>query len=70
MRGNLPNNLDRNVKWKEQVEKRGEIRQKRVDKKGRSVGKKETFEVGELVKLQNLKTKQWDRDGKILSVSR
>ena len=24
--------------------------------------------VGELVKLQNLKTKQWDRDGKILSV--
>jgi hypothetical protein len=68
VRGNLPNSLDRNVQWKEQVEKRGEIRQKRVDKKGRSVGKKEIFEIGELVKLQNLKTKQWDIDGKILNV--
>ena len=60
--------MDINVQWKEQVEKRGEIRQKRVDKKGRSVGKKEIFEIGELVKLQNLKTKQWDTDGKILNV--
>ena len=58
MRGNLPNSLERNVQWKEQVEKRGEIRQKRVEKKGRTVGKKEVFEVGESVELQNLKTKQ------------
>ena len=68
VRGNLPNSLDRNVQWQEQVEKRGEIRQKRVEKKGRSVGKLEIFEIGELVKLQNLKTKQWDTDGKILNV--
>ena len=68
MRGNLPNSLERNVLWKEQVEKRGEIRQKRVDKKGRSVGKKEVFEVGESVKLQNLKAKQWDTDGVIMNV--
>ena len=60
VRGNLPNSLNRNVDWKAQVEARGETRQKRVDKKGRTVGKKETFEVGEKVRLQNLKTKKWD----------
>ena len=32
------------------------------------MGKKEIFEVGEFVKLQNPKTKQWDTDGKILNV--
>ena len=40
VRGILPNSLDRNVQWKELIEKRCELRQKRVDKKQRSVGKK------------------------------
>ena len=44
---------------------RGEIRQKRVEKKGRSVGKKETFEEGETVRLQDMKTKKWSHKGTI-----
>ena len=68
VRGNLPNSLNRNVDWKEQVEARGETRQRRVDKKGRTVGKKETFEVGEKVRMQNIKSKKWDQEGEILDV--
>ena len=68
MRDILPNSLDRNVQWKELTERRGALRQKRVDKKQRSVGKKQVFEIDEIVKLQNLKTKQWDQEGKIVDV--
>ena len=68
VRGILPNSLDRNVQWKELIERRGAIRQKRVDKKQRSVGKKQVFEIDEIVELQNLKTKQWDQEGKIVDV--
>jgi hypothetical protein len=68
VRGNLPNSLERDVTWQKQVAIRGEIRQKRVEKKGRTVGKKEVFSIGEKVKLQNLKTKQWNIDGKIMNV--
>ena len=32
------------------------------------MGKKEVFSVGEKVKLQNLKTKQWNIDGEIMNV--
>ena len=67
-RENLPNSLDRSVNWEEQVQTRGEKRQARVNKKGRTVGKKETFEVGEAVKLKNMKTKKWTNDGQITSV--
>ena len=44
------------------------MRQTRVDKRGRTVGKKETFAIGEHVKLQDLKTKQWNVDGTIAQV--
>ena len=50
--GNLPNSWDRQIEWKQQVQMRGEQRQKRVNKKERVEGKKETFEVGEKEKLQ------------------
>ena len=33
------------------------------------MGKKETFEEGEKVLLQNLKTKKWDIEGKVQKVS-
>ena len=68
VRGNLPNSLERDVNWQKQVAIRGEIRQKRVEKKGRTVGKKEVFSIGEKVKLQNLKTKQWNVDGEIMNI--
>ena len=68
VRGNLPNSLERDINWQEQVSARGDTRQKRVEKRGRTVGKKEVFAVGEKVKLQNLKTKQWNIDGEIMNV--
>ena len=68
MRGNLPNSLDRSSNWEENVEVRGQKRQARVDKKGRTVGKKQTFEIGETVKLQDLKTKKWTNGGEITSI--
>jgi hypothetical protein len=68
VRGNLPNSLDRSSNWEDKVTARGEIRQKRVEKKGRTVGKKETFVEGEAVKLQDLKSKKWCHDGTITQV--
>ena len=63
VRGNLPNSIDRSSNWEENVQTRAEKRQARVNKKGRTVGKKETLEVGEAVKLQNLKIKKWTIGG-------
>ena len=68
VRGALPNSLDRSTDWREKVAERGIERQKRVDKKGRTVGKKEIFEKGENVKLQDLETKKWSSDGTITQV--
>jgi hypothetical protein len=68
VRGALPNSLDRSSNWGEKVRARGEIRQNHVDKKGRTVGKKEIFAIREPVKLQNLKTKKWNADGTIAQV--
>ena len=43
-------------------------KEKRVNKKERVVGRKETYEVGEKVKLQNIKTKLWDLDGEVIGI--
>ena len=77
IRSGLPNSLDRFIDWKEDIRKRGELKEKRFLKKERTVGKL-TYEVGEHVRLQDIRTKCWDRvgvvtgirvadDGKILS---
>ena len=66
--GNLPNSWDRQIEWKQQVQIRGEQRQKRVNKKDRVVGKKETYERGERVKLQDMKTKSWNLDGVVTGI--
>ena len=68
MRGNLPNSLDRSANWEENVKTRGEKRQARVDKKGRTVGKKETFQVGEKVRIQDINTKKWTNGGETTNV--
>ena len=45
VRGALPNSLDRSTDWREKVAERGIERQKRVDKKGRTVGRKGKCQV-------------------------
>ena len=68
VRGALPNSLDRSSNWQDDVTTRGETRQRRVTKKGRTVGKKEVYTVGEKVKLQDIKTKRWNAKGTITEV--
>ena len=67
-RGNLPNSWNKAVDWRKQMELRGEEREKRVKAKERTVGKKDTFEEGEKVLLQNLKTMKWDIEGIVQNV--
>ena len=61
-RSNLPNSWDRSVDWRQLIELRGEEREKRVRKKERIVGKKETHKEGRKVKLQDIKTKLWNTE--------
>ena len=67
VRSGLPNSWDRFVDWQEDIKKRGEIKERRVRKKERTVGK-ETYDVGETVRLQNIKTKRWDTFGVVTKV--
>ena len=46
-RSNVPNSWDRSVDWRQQIEMKGEDREKIVRKKERIVGKKESYIVGE-----------------------
>ena len=66
--GALPNSLNRSINWQNQVQARGEARQNRVKKRERTVGKKEKFEIGENVKLQDLKSKKWTSNGSITDI--
>ena len=50
---------ERFVDWQEDIKRRGELKEKRVRMKERTVGK-EIYSVGETVRLQNIKTKKWD----------
>ena len=67
VRSGLPNSLDRFVDWKQDIEKRGEIKERRYLKKERTVGKL-TYEMGESVRLQNIKTKKWDIFGVVIGI--
>ena len=67
IRSGLPNSLDRFVDWKEDIKKRGEIKQQRYLKKERTVGK-QTYEIGEKVRLQNIKSKKWDFFGVVKGI--
>ena len=66
-RSGLPNSLDRFVDWKEDIKKRGEIKERRYLKKERTVGK-HTYEIGETVRLQNIKTKKWNIFGVVTGI--
>ena len=67
VRSGLPNSLDRLVDWKQDIEKRGEIKERQYLKKERTVGKL-TYEMGESVRLQNIKTKKWDIFGVVIGI--
>ena len=56
----IPNSWQRTIDWRKQIELRGKEIKKRVQKKERTVGKKQAFEEGGTVLIQDLKTKKWD----------
>ena len=67
-RASLPNSWSRQIEWRKQIELRGEEIEKQVQRKQRTVGKKLTFDVGEDVLVQNMKTGKWDTKGVITEV--
>ena len=54
--------MERFVDWQRDIQRRGEIKEQRYLKKERTVGK-HTYEIGETVRLQNIKTKRCDTTG-------
>jgi len=68
IRTSILNSWTRQIDWWKQIELRsGEI-EKRVQRKQRSVGRKLTFEKGEEVLVQNIKTGKWDTKDVIMEV--
>ena len=67
VRSGLPNSWERFVDWQRDIQRRGEIKEKRFLKKERTVGK-ETYNIGETVRLQNIKTKKWDTFGVVKGI--
>ena len=52
----IPNSLRRAIDWHRQIQLRGEQVEKRVKKRGRTEGKKLTFDEGEEVWVQCVKS--------------
>ena len=65
-RGAIPNSLDRNINWTMMMQNRALQHQKRVEKKGRKP--KETYEIGERVLIQDVGTRQWNKQGTVISL--
>ena len=66
VRSGLPNSLDRFIDCKD-IKKRGELKEKRFLKKERTVGKL-SYKIGESVRLQDIRTKCWDRVGVVTGI--
>ena len=64
----IPNSLRRAINWRKQIQLRGEQIEKRVQKRGRTEQKKLTFEEGEEVWVQCLKSGRWKDKGIINSI--
>ena len=62
----LPNSLAKTFGFEEAIKARAEIRENRFLKPER--GTKLLFEVGELVRIQNPKNKEWDATGEIAAI--
>ena len=65
-RGAIPNSLDRNINWTMMMQNRALQHQKRVEKKGRKP--KETYEIGERVLIQDVASRQWNKEGTVISL--
>ena len=66
IRTGLPNSVDRNINWTHLMDIRAKQHQRRVDKPGKTT--KDTFEIGENVWVQDVKSKKWDKEGTITNV--
>ena len=53
--------------WQQDIKRRGEIKERRYLKKERTV-RKQTYEIGESVRLQNIKTKKWNIFGVVTGI--
>ena len=62
----LPNSLAKSFGFEAAIKERAAVREKRLLKPER--GTKLTFAVGEIVRIQNPKSKQWDATGEISAV--
>ena len=67
IRSGLPNSLEKFVDWQQDIKRRGEIKEQRYLKKERTVGK-HTYEIGETVRLQNIKTERWNTIGVVKGI--
>ena len=65
-RGAIPNSLDRNANWQAMMDNRAKQHQTRVDKKGKKP--KETYEIGEKCLVQDIATRQWNKEATVISV--
>ena len=66
VRTGLPNSVDSNLDWNYLMEIRAAQHQKRVDRPGKI--SKVQFEVNEVVIVQDVKSKKWDKEGIITEV--
>ena len=53
--------------WQRDIQRSGEIKEQHYLEKERTVGK-HTYEIGETVRLQNIKTKRWDTLGVVKGI--
>ena len=67
VRYGLPNSFEWFVDWQPDIKRHGEIKERRYLKKERTVGK-HTYEIGETVRLQNIKTKKWNIFGVVTGI--
>ena len=67
VRSGLPNSWERFVDWQLDIQRRGEIKEKYYLKKERTV-EKEIYNIGETVRLQNIKTKKWNTFGVVKGI--
>ena len=66
-RTGLPNSWEHFVDCQKQVQRRGELKERRVQKEERTVGK-EIYSEGERVRIQDIKSKLWNLEGIVKGV--
>ena len=62
----LPNSFNRDIKWETLMENKRKNHQNRVNKKRRT--RKESYQIGERVQIQNVVSKLWNREAKVKGI--